>query len=431
MMGPVMDAVGPRLRRSRLALLVALGVDNFGSGLFLPLSLVYATRVIGVPLWAAGVVVSVSSLFGLLIPPLAGPLVDRIGPRAVVIASQLMQAGGTAAYFLADGVPGMALGAVLLGGGQRTFYSGLFSLIADVAEEGPKDHSFAVVSMVRSAAFGLGSLTTGILLTTVSDTGLRVAVGVNTTTLVLAAVMLTLLVRPRVHAARPASRDGGARLGVLRNPPFVALIVVTSMFALTGQFFLVGAPVYALEELHTPGWVPGASLALLTGLFALGGTVAVRLTKGLKRTTSMAVAGGMSIAWSLASLAALLLPSAWQAPWLVACTLFLAAAGLINGTRANALAEAAAPKAVRGRYLAAFQYAFAIPELVAPLVVSLFVVGTWVPWLVLVAVACLGLLAVPYLSRQLPAHALFAETPSDLDETAGVDGRLESAESGR
>jgi MFS family permease len=424
-----------RLGRSRAALLVALGVDNFGSGLFLPLSIVYATRVIGVPLPVAGVVVSVSSLVGLLVPPLAGRFVDRVGPRAVVITSQLMQAGGTAAYFLADGVPGMVVGAVLLGSGQRTFYSALFALIADVADDGPKDRSFAVVSMVRSGAFGLGSLTTGVLLTTVSDAGLRVAVCVNTATLLAAAGLLTIFVHPRVHHARTAPGDGASGLGVPRgvhrDSPFVALIVVTAMFALTGQFFLVGAPVYALEVLHTPGWVPGASLALLTGLFAVGGTLAVRATDALKRTTSMSISGGLYIAWSLASLAVLVLPSRWQALWLVASTLLLVAAGLICGTRANAMAEAAAPTTARGRYLAAFQYAFAVPELVAPLVVSLFVVGPWMPWLVLVVVAGLGLVAMPYLTKQLPAQAVTAAPLRRADELAGVGGGSDSAGDGR
>jgi MFS family permease len=418
--------VGSRLGRSRVALLVALGVDNFGSGLFLPLSIVYATRVIGVPVSVAGIVVSASSLVGLLIPPLAGRFVDRVGPRAVVIASQLMQAGGTAAYFLADGVPAMAVGAVLLGSGQRTFYSGLFALIADLAEDGPKDRSFAVVSMVRSGAFGLGSLTTGVLLTTVSDTGLRVAVCVNTATLVAAAALLALFVHPRIHEARAAHGGDAAGPGVHRDPPFVALILVTGMFALTGQFFLVGAPVYALEVLHTPGWVPGASLALLTGLFSVGGTIAVRLTNGLKRTTTMSIAGGLYIVWSAASLAALLVPSRWQPPWLVASTLFLVAAGLICGTRANAMAEAAAPATARGRYLATFQYAFAVPELIAPLVVSLFVVGPWMPWLVLVAVATLGLLAMPYLTRRLPAHAISARPLRSAEPLTGVGADSDS-----
>jgi len=38
------------VQRKRAGLLVALGADIFGSGLFLPVVLVYVTRVVGVPL---------------------------------------------------------------------------------------------------------------------------------------------------------------------------------------------------------------------------------------------------------------------------------------------------------------------------------------------------------------------------------------------
>ena len=51
--------------RNRLALLAALGVDNFGSGLFLPLTLVYVTRVVGLPVGTAGTVVALGTMAGL------------------------------------------------------------------------------------------------------------------------------------------------------------------------------------------------------------------------------------------------------------------------------------------------------------------------------------------------------------------------------
>jgi hypothetical protein len=53
------------MMKNRLALLTALAVDNVGSGFFLPLALLYVTRV-----------------------------VDRVGPRLVVISAQLLQAPG-------------------------------------------------------------------------------------------------------------------------------------------------------------------------------------------------------------------------------------------------------------------------------------------------------------------------------------------------
>ena len=55
-------------RRDRMALLVALGVDKVGSGLFLPLALVYATRVVGLTLGQAGVAVTVGTAAGLACP---------------------------------------------------------------------------------------------------------------------------------------------------------------------------------------------------------------------------------------------------------------------------------------------------------------------------------------------------------------------------
>ena len=78
-----------RADRSRRALLVALGVDNLGSGLFLPLALVYATRVVGLDVTVAGPAVAVAGLVGFGVPPVAGRLSHRFGPRRVVVASQL------------------------------------------------------------------------------------------------------------------------------------------------------------------------------------------------------------------------------------------------------------------------------------------------------------------------------------------------------
>ena len=147
--------------RSRAALMVALGVDNAGSGLFLPLVVVYLTRVVGLPLAQVGLLLSAGTLVGLAAPLVAGALVDRAGARAVVIASQLLQAVGFVAYLLAEGALGVLVAAALVAAGTQTFYSALFALIADVAPTGPRDRPFAVVDMVRTACFGAGALAAG------------------------------------------------------------------------------------------------------------------------------------------------------------------------------------------------------------------------------------------------------------------------------
>jgi MFS family permease len=210
-------------QRNQTALLTALGVDNFGSGLFLPLTLVYLTRDVGLPLTVAGPVISMGALAGLAVPAFTGRLVDRAGARSVVIASQLVQALGAAGYLLARSELPVLAAAMLLATGQQLFYSSLFALVSDVSGNGPPDRPFAVVNMVRAGCFGLGGLATGGLLTVAGPGVYRIAVAADGVSFLACAVLLAWCVRvpwppeggpggPAGPGARRAGRGGrGAR----------------------------------------------------------------------------------------------------------------------------------------------------------------------------------------------------------------------------
>lgn len=412
-------ATGPRVerssRRSWLALLVALGVDNAGSGLFLPLVLVYVTRVVGLPVTVAGTVVAAGTAAGLLVPAVAGRLVDRVGPKPVVVAAQGVQAAGVVAYLLARGAPGVAVGALLLAVGFQLFYSSLFALIADVAPPGPRDHAFAVVDMVRAGAFGAGALIAGGLLTVLDGSALRVALAADAVTSVVAALVVVLVVRPRRHhaehsAAAPDDGADGAPAdrppSVLRDRPFLVLTVAAALISLPGDVFLIGLPVLALDQLDAPAWVPGVCVAVLTLATSTAAAAVVRATARWSRIRVIGIGAGGTLVWCVLVAAALVVPSAWAAAWLVASTVVLAAASLLVATRPNAVAEAAAPARSRGRYLAAFQYAFTSATLAAPLVVALSAIHPALPWVAAAAVTALGMSMLPWLARHLPAVAV-------------------------
>jgi MFS family permease len=387
--------------RNQAGLLVALGIDNFGSGLFLPLPVLYAIQVVGLPIGTAGTVVTVGTLVGIAAPPLAGRMVDRFGPRYVVIAAQVLQAVGAATYLIATNAALVLVAAMLLAAGQQSFYSSVFALIADTAGPGPKDRSFARVGMVRGACFGLGGLVVAGVLTGAGPLGYHIAVAVDCASFVVAAVLLAVLLK------LPHARHDGqtVAVGVWHNRPFLALILVTGLTGLSVDFFLVGIPVYVIETLHGPSWLPGAMLALLTVIGATVSTLAVRVTRHLWRTTVMTYAAGLYMVWCLACLGAVLVPAGWRPAYLLATMAPLAAATL-TGSRANALAEAAAPRAARGRYLAAFQYSYTAAGVAAPGVVALFSTGIWLPWLIVAVAAAIAGCALPYLAGRLPHHAV-------------------------
>ncbi|MBA3907934.1 MAG: MFS transporter, partial [Pseudonocardiales bacterium] len=73
----------------------------------------------------------------------------------------------------------------------------------------------------------------------------------------------------------------------------------------------------------------------------------------------------------------------------------------------TAVAAGAAPIASRGRYLATFQYSFAIASVIAPAFFGgLYTVGHATPFLILGAIDALSVLALFRLERSLPAAAL-------------------------
>ena len=420
--------------RSRVALMIALGVDNAGSGLFLPLVVLYATRVVGLPLAQVGVLLSAGTLVGLAAPLVAGRLVDRAGARAVVIASQLLQAVGFAAYLLADGAVGVLVAAALVAAGTQTFYSALFALIADVAPPGPRDRPFAVVDMVRTACFGAGALAAAVLLSVVDTQALRLVVALDAGTFLVAACVL-LGGRTPAHRApspsapvpapalcAPAPANGSASAppvvgaGGWRDRPYLALIAVAALLGLPTDFFLVGFAVYAIDILDAPRWLPGVGVGLLTLTGATLAAAVVAATATWPRTRAMAAGGWCLAAWATATAAALVVPAGWVVPWLLASSVVLAAGSLLTGTRANAIAEAAAPPGRRGRHLAAFQYSFTLAGLAASALVSAYAVAPWLPWAVVLTAALVATTCLPALSRRLPTHAvhphLAAPTPT-------------------
>lgn len=396
------------MRAGRVGLLVALGVDNFGSGLFLPLALLYVTRVVGLSLGTAGTVVALGTAAGLAVPVVAGRLVDRVGSWRVVAAAQVVQAAGAVGYLAARGVAGVVVAAGLLAAGQQLYYSSLFALIADVSGEGPKDRPFAVAAMVRSACFSVGGLAVGGLLTVAGTAGYRVAVVVDAVSFGVCAVVLAVFVR----VPRPAGRDlavgraGGG--GVWSDRPFLAVIAALGLAMLAGEFYLSGISVYLIGQLRTRPWVPGAALAVNAGLVSVGATAALWATRRVRRTTVMSAAAGLYVVSCALCVGAVVIPPRWRPAELLAAAVVMAVGTLLFG-RANALAEAAAPAAARGRYLAAFQYGFTVPGVIAPAVVALFSVAVWLPWLLAACAAALAVLVLRWAAGRLPAQALRPE----------------------
>jgi MFS family permease len=380
----------------------ALAVDMIGSGLFLPISLLYFTATTGLPLTTVGPLLSAATIAALPVPILVGRLADRYRPRDIVLVAQIAQALGFAGYTLVRGPVSMLLAAIVVMVGQRIFWSAYFALASGLATPGehPRltDRRFARLGMVQAAGTGVGALIGG----------LAVAGGRYRTVVLLDALSFALsaLALLRVPRGTPGSTsdDGGGYRVLLRDRPYLLLIVANALFALCSIFLGVAVPVFVKDALPAPVWIVGPLLAANTVLLAVGQGVAVRLVRNLSRSAALVIAAGLWIAWSLVYAGALLVPAGAVVAYLFVGLILYAAADVVHAPISNALAAAAAPPAQRGRYLAIFQYGFALAQIVAPtLFTLLFAHGHALPWLalaVLAAVAGAMMVALgPHLAR--------------------------------
>ncbi|MEO3793259.1 MFS transporter [Nonomuraea sp. B10E15] len=392
--------------RRRWPLLLAVAIDALGTGLYLPLSLLYFLEVTDLDLATIGVLVSVTTALTLPVPIVVGWLVDRFGPRMVVAGGQALQGFGFLLYLTVSGAASLVVAVLMTGVGLRVYWSSVFTLVADQADaEGSeaKDHWFARTGMIREAGAGGGALLAGAVLA-VDSARVYDGLVLGSALAFLAAALLVVFAVPSTpHVQAPVQGPSGHR-ALLRDRPYLALIGTSTIFALCSSFLALSLPVYVVQGLSGPSWVSGPLLALNTLLLA---TCTAALTRFVRRRCTrpraMAWAGVLWTLWCAASAAAVLLPSEALVPYLVAVVLCYTAAEMVYGPASNALAAEAAPPGSRGTYLAAFQYSFAAANILAPgLFGLLFGQNRLLPWLAVGLLAALGAALMLRLEHRLP-----------------------------
>ncbi|OKI02383.1 hypothetical protein A6A06_15180 [Streptomyces sp. CB02923] len=411
-----------------------MSVDALGTGLYVPLSLLYFLHATDVGLPLIGTLVSVATALSLPVPLLAGRAADRFGARPVVITGQLVQAVGFFLYLQVSGPVSLMVAVLVEGIGARIYWSSVFTLIAELADADTtgraKEWWFARASMIRAAGMGAGGMTAGVALAWESTRAYHLLILVNGVSFTVAALLVRSLVRVnpavRTHPPRTATEteteaaaEAGARTeppgaghrALLRDRPYLQLILANTAFAVCSTFLTTALPVYVTKGLGVAGWVVGPLLAVNTVLLATTPALVSRFVRRhMTRVRTMALSGLCWTVWCAGSAVALLVPHAALPVFLLLVLLCYTAGELIHEPASNSLAAGAAPPPVRGIYLAAFQYSFTVGTIVSPVLFTvLFSQRAALPWIVVGGVALLGTALTLPLERRLPYAAVTGE----------------------
>ncbi|MEV0285593.1 MULTISPECIES: MFS transporter [unclassified Kribbella] len=398
---PTATSLGLPNVRGRLPLLAGLAIDSFGGGCAGPLLLLYFVRVAEIPLGTAGILLTVATLFSIAAPAGVGVVIDRVGPRALVVGSQFAQGLAFTGFFFGRSLWLLFLCALLTTFGQRVFWSSIFSLLSDVADEGDRDRWFGLGGMMQAGGFGLGALAAGALLAVGGDTPFLIAMALNAVTFFLAGLLL-LRLHPSHHTRQVQDNTGPAPL-LRKDKPFLVLIGANTVLALCTMLMGVALPVYVSEALPAPKWLVGVLLAAVSVVLATGQTLVVRHTESRRRTNVLIVAGVTWAVWGVLMASLLHIPTALVVPGLILATAVFAFADVLHAATSNALAAAVAPVVGHGKYLSYWQYSFTFASVLAPaFFAQLFEVRHEFPWLALSGLALLAAATILVLDRTLP-----------------------------
>jgi MFS family permease len=400
----------PQLPREVWLLQLGGVMNSFGNGLVLPFLVIYLHDVRGFGLGIAGLVVAVSAAAQLTAGIVAGPLVDRIGPRPVLAAGLVMQSAGIG-FFPLVRHPWEAFALIAVeGAGSAGFWPSQSTLIARLTPAARRHAAYAQQRVTMNLGIGLGGLAGGAIAQVAHPSSFTVLFLVDAATFLVCVGVLGFVRDPGIAEAEYS--DEPASYGaVLRDRVFVGLWTLNFLFVTAGYSLFNLVPAFARDHAHISEREIGAIFFVNTGVIVIAQLPISRAIEGRRRMRALA-----------------LMPTLWIVSWLlvdgagywlqataafVVIALALAIFGIgecFHGPAHQALVAEIAPGHLRGRYFAVHSLSWGLAGTVGPAVGGFLLAAApfalWPAAAAVCLVAALGSLAlearVPERNRRIP-----------------------------
>jgi MFS family permease len=403
----VLDRIGSRLGFPSIGnhrrFVTAIAIDAVGSGVFMPVSMLYFLVTTDLSLVQVGAAISLASAVALPAGPLLGGIVDRYGAKQVLLAGNLLQGVGFLAYLVTDSFVGLTLWTVVVTIGRTAFWGSYGNIVAAISVPGEREKWFGFLGALRNVGFAVGGLVSGLAITIGTPTAYVAVVLANAASYGVAfALLLAVPPTPRTGHRVPE----GAWGVVLRDRPYRLLWATQLVYSTSMMVLNFALPVYATTVLGLSGWVVGAIFTINTVMIGFGQGLVVRGMTGHLRWRVLLVANLVFAASFLVMLGSSWLSVGLATVVVVVGSVVYTGGELLGGPVHGALSAEAAPEHLRGRYLSLIQLAWNIASTIAPVTFAwLLDRGSSPIWLALAAWSLVGAALATRLGAVLPQAA--------------------------
>ena len=404
-------------------ILLGIALSSLGSGLTMPLLVVYLGQVRGLGTTIAGLVVAFTAVGSLVLFMVVGTAGDKYGPKPVLMGGLVVEA--IAVFLLSQVTTSTAafgVAAFMAIGGSMIWPS-QSALIGRVSDPGERERVFGIQFMLLNLGLGIGGLVSAVLVrhTSVSTFQLLYILDALTYLLYLAVVVFALTgigVGPEAVGKDHDSEGIGGFREVLQDRLLQRVLVLAVVLLMSGYGALeVGMPVFITVVNHASvSWV-GVEYAVNTFTIVSAQLWILRMIKGRSRSYLMlTVAVIWAMSWVLTGTSLLVPAHASVLLLVVACGVF-ALGEAVWAPVAPSLVNDLAPPRLRARYNSTIALVWSLSSIIGPGIAGIMLgAGLYWAWILVLIAGCAlaGMLAVGLHRRLSPV----------------LDGRVQSPASG-
>jgi len=371
-------------------------LSTIGSTMIWPFLMIFASETLSLPLVAVTSLMTINAAAGLASSILAGPVIDRLGRKWVMVVGLI---GNGLCYFLLSRASSYSAFALILGA------SGMFSplyrvgsdaMLADLFPMQKRADAFAMIRMASNIGVATGPAIGGFVLARSYNIGLYGAAA----GLIAYGLMMLIFARETLPAGPKGEKTSlGRQLRgywqALRDKPFMGLVGAFTLVQMTTALIWVLLSVYVKTEYGISermyGWLPTTNALLVVFL-------QVAITRWTKRFPPVRVMRLGAVFYIFAPLVIALSEGFWGF-WLGMVLMTLGE--LVVIPRASATAANLAPPDKRGRYLSLYGLTWHVASGISPILGGYLsgVYGAKAPWYGGVLIGFLAVLAFWFLAE--------------------------------
>lgn len=337
-------------------------ISTIGSSMIWPFLMIYVSERLKLPLASTASLMTLSSVMGLIASFLAGPIVDRLGRRWIMIFSLFLNGVGYLFLSSAETFPVFAVLMGLSGAINPLYRVGADAMMADLIPQEKRADAYAVLRMSNNVGVALGPAVGGFIAAISYSYAFYIAaIGMILYSVLLLVFAAETLPKKENDPEIPVQKEkfGGYDL-IFKDKPFIQFVIAFTLVQISSSVIWTLLGVYTKQNFglleSQYGLIPTTNAVMVI-------TLQIFVTHLSKRYPTLLVMTVGSLLYSLA-VGSIFFGQGFWGFWL--SMVVMTCGELILMPTSSTYAANLAPANMRGRYMSIYGLTWSVAQGIGP-----------------------------------------------------------------